>query len=452
MYTGPRTQNLKPTGHNPTHMGIVTLKCTHCGGDVQLDDSREYGFCMYCGTKILIQQDVNNINVNVSYSEQTRTMKNSMAAQYKAARYDSALELADQIISLNSADPEVWFCAADCLIRVKGVPGILEEESMERLSRYAKQYALLANIAPVDPVVMTGNIFGKELTDHVHSMIRKAVEDNDTYTFDTFSEIMDRIDPDDPDVAWGALALGMFDANFSDDELRAELAKVSGDPKWRSRLYSDLVRQSSRVRYGDIPRGWMRAYDLGLRDVGTATYLLWAAEYNYKGMTRDEHETFKKVAAKASSPYNKGYYDGKAVIPCAHIDPDSEIRAVDRFFIEWNPVHLKSLLGKAKMEGDAVVTVTDLGTGRRVYEGVFPSDLSELEFSMRIVYPTPLKFDVSYGGRTFTDSRMVFARQYVFNKSGSDTFEVPRLILTYNPKDGRMDFRHEGEGMFIIGS
>lgn len=50
-------------------MRIVTLKCTHCGGDVQLDDTREYGFCMYCGTKILIQQDVNNINVNPSLTK-----------------------------------------------------------------------------------------------------------------------------------------------------------------------------------------------------------------------------------------------------------------------------------------------------------------------------------------------------------------------------------------------
>lgn len=171
-------------------MGIVTLKCTHCRGDVQLDDTREYGFCMYCGTKILIQQDVNNINVNVTYWEQTKAMKNSMTAQYKAARFDSALELADQIVSLNSADPEVWFCAADCLIRVCGIPGILEEENTERLSKYAKQYALLANIAPVDPVVMKGSIFGTKLTDHVHRTIRKSVEDNDVYSLDLCLEIM----------------------------------------------------------------------------------------------------------------------------------------------------------------------------------------------------------------------------------------------------------------------
>lgn len=34
-------------------MGIIAMKCPQCGADIQLDDSREFGFCTYCGTKVM---------------------------------------------------------------------------------------------------------------------------------------------------------------------------------------------------------------------------------------------------------------------------------------------------------------------------------------------------------------------------------------------------------------
>lgn len=36
-------------------MGIVAIKCPSCGGDVQLDDTKEFGFCINCGTKVMLQ-------------------------------------------------------------------------------------------------------------------------------------------------------------------------------------------------------------------------------------------------------------------------------------------------------------------------------------------------------------------------------------------------------------
>ena len=34
-------------------MGFIALKCPNCSSDIMLDDSREFGFCQYCGTKII---------------------------------------------------------------------------------------------------------------------------------------------------------------------------------------------------------------------------------------------------------------------------------------------------------------------------------------------------------------------------------------------------------------
>ena len=34
-------------------MGFIAVKCPTCGADVNLDSSREFGYCTYCGTKIV---------------------------------------------------------------------------------------------------------------------------------------------------------------------------------------------------------------------------------------------------------------------------------------------------------------------------------------------------------------------------------------------------------------
>lgn len=34
-------------------MGFIALKCPSCGADISLDESRDFGFCQYCGTKVM---------------------------------------------------------------------------------------------------------------------------------------------------------------------------------------------------------------------------------------------------------------------------------------------------------------------------------------------------------------------------------------------------------------
>lgn len=41
---------------------MIELKCSSCGAQIELDNTREFGFCSYCGNKILIQQK--NLIVN----------------------------------------------------------------------------------------------------------------------------------------------------------------------------------------------------------------------------------------------------------------------------------------------------------------------------------------------------------------------------------------------------
>ena len=49
------------------------LKCSSCGGEITVDDDKEYGTCPYCGTKYKLNKDVNvnilsTLDVNVDDS------------------------------------------------------------------------------------------------------------------------------------------------------------------------------------------------------------------------------------------------------------------------------------------------------------------------------------------------------------------------------------------------
>ena len=47
-------------------MVLISLKCPECHGDIQLDDTREFGFCMHCGTKVLLRNTAKqNLNITL---------------------------------------------------------------------------------------------------------------------------------------------------------------------------------------------------------------------------------------------------------------------------------------------------------------------------------------------------------------------------------------------------
>ena len=46
-------------------MALINLKCASCNGEIQLDNAKEFGFCMHCGTKVMYQEAVQRIKVEI---------------------------------------------------------------------------------------------------------------------------------------------------------------------------------------------------------------------------------------------------------------------------------------------------------------------------------------------------------------------------------------------------
>lgn len=41
---------------------MIELKCPNCSANIELDDSKEIGFCSYCGTKILLKAPIAKVD------------------------------------------------------------------------------------------------------------------------------------------------------------------------------------------------------------------------------------------------------------------------------------------------------------------------------------------------------------------------------------------------------
>lgn len=47
-------------------MGMIVAKCTQCGSNIQVDDTKEAGICESCGTAFITEKAINNYNTYVN--------------------------------------------------------------------------------------------------------------------------------------------------------------------------------------------------------------------------------------------------------------------------------------------------------------------------------------------------------------------------------------------------
>ncbi len=92
-------------------MALIALRCPYCSGDIQLDDTREFGFCLYCGSKVMVQKDASSEPVNAPLSNLKPIVKKS----FQDGDYVKCLEYSEKLIAENAADADVWYMRGMCL-------------------------------------------------------------------------------------------------------------------------------------------------------------------------------------------------------------------------------------------------------------------------------------------------------------------------------------------------
>lgn len=63
-------------------MKIVPLKCPECNADITIDEDREFGFCSFCGTKIMVET-VQRTSTKIDHSDEVANLVLRMSEFYR---------------------------------------------------------------------------------------------------------------------------------------------------------------------------------------------------------------------------------------------------------------------------------------------------------------------------------------------------------------------------------
>lgn len=84
-------------------MPFVAAKCPQCGGDLQLDNEIDKGFCMHCGSKIVVQEAIRSVRI-----DNTQMIQNWMKMGDLAAESGNQSEAYEYYTKVVEVQPDHW--------------------------------------------------------------------------------------------------------------------------------------------------------------------------------------------------------------------------------------------------------------------------------------------------------------------------------------------------------
>ena len=102
-------------------MSLVALKCPNCGGSLDLEDSRQFAFCQYCGTKIMIKEEVEKQNVVIDDSKKVAGWIDTAKMFIERGNKEECYRYARMASDADPNNPYAWY------YRAKSAPNIDEE-------------------------------------------------------------------------------------------------------------------------------------------------------------------------------------------------------------------------------------------------------------------------------------------------------------------------------------
>lgn len=85
-------------------MPFVAARCPQCGGEIQVDNQKDSGFCLHCGSKILVQEAIRAVQIDNSHMLDTWIKLGKAALE--SNNYSEAYDYFTKILEVK---PDDWF-------------------------------------------------------------------------------------------------------------------------------------------------------------------------------------------------------------------------------------------------------------------------------------------------------------------------------------------------------
>jgi len=133
-------------------LALISLKCPNCGESIELDDKREFGFCMYCGNKWIKQESVKQ-RMEIDNSRLFDNWISLGLSALDMLNYRSAEEYANKILEQDTENGIGWFLKACAAMKER-----------ERIVEAHNCFEIAAEKMSVEEKKANGSIFAIELS------------------------------------------------------------------------------------------------------------------------------------------------------------------------------------------------------------------------------------------------------------------------------------------------
>lgn len=133
-------------------MGMVAAKCTQCGANIEVDDTKEAGICKYCGTAFITEKAIANYNTYI-------TNNNNFAGaniNVVGGNVENLLELARNSLEINNEKDTLKYCEKALEIDVKNSDAWFIKMQAEKI-RVVKAETSIENAKSIEAISVAGN-------------------------------------------------------------------------------------------------------------------------------------------------------------------------------------------------------------------------------------------------------------------------------------------------------
>lgn len=147
-------------------MAFVAARCPACGGELRLDDQQKSGFCIYCGSQILVQDAVQKVRIDKSDDFENFTELSSKALG--SGNGEDALVYANKALEIKPKSSIAWELKMRACVLLM-TPQKLRLEDIKAAAKYTIDY-----ISDADKTIKQNEVY-TYLLDTSMEMIQQGI-------------------------------------------------------------------------------------------------------------------------------------------------------------------------------------------------------------------------------------------------------------------------------------